>query len=186
MRLTLSILMIAAVIAGFALFIVPTYGDISALRAQEADYNTILANARTLQQERNTLVQKYNAFDPGELARLNTLLPTNPHNVSLILELDAVAAQYGMVLQNVKIDDSTAAQPAAARPGTTSNTDVGDLGITFSVSGSYDGFVSFIKTIERSLRIIDIQKISFAATGTTTAASPNYQYTVGIKTYWLK
>lgn len=175
--------MIAAVIAGFALFVVPTYNDISALRAQAADYNQVLANAKALQQQRNKLVTKYNSFDPANLAKLGIMLPPNPENVQLILELNAAASQYGMVLQNVKIDTTDTSNQATARPVAGQNPDVGNLTITFSVSGPYNGFTNFIKTVERSLRTIDIKKISFTALDDKTQ---NYQYTVAIKTYWLK
>jgi Tfp pilus assembly protein PilO len=176
--------MLAASVAGFAVFIVPHYQNVSALRAQAKDYNQVLANARTLQEERNKLVTKYNAFDPALLAKLDAMLPRNPENVKLILELDGVAQQYGMSLQNVKIEDSTNdSQNAAARPGApAANADVGTLKITFSISGTYTGFTSFIKTIEKSLRIVDIDKVTFTALDDR----QNYQYTVGIKTYWLK
>ena len=177
--------MIVAVIAGFAVFIVPNYHAISAIEAQQTDYQTILANARTLQTERNALVEKYNAFTPSELTSLNTMLPNNPESVNLILELNAVASQYGMVLQNVKVNDTTDASgtttPAATAAAANSN--IGTLSIEFSVQGTYDGFTSFIKTIEKSLRIIDVQKITFSAVNQKTST---YQYTVDINTYWLK
>lgn len=175
--------MIIAVIAGFAVFIVPNYHAISGIRAQEADYNTILANARTLQTERNALVEKYNAFTPSELSSINTMLPNNPQSVNLILELNAVASQYGMVLQNVKVNNSTTTAGTTPTAGTSSNPNIGTLSIEFSMQGTYSGFTSFIKTIERSLRIIDVQKVTFAVTNQKTAT---YQYTVDINTYWLK
>jgi Tfp pilus assembly protein PilO len=112
------------------------------------------------------------------------MLPANPQNVQLILELNAAASQYGMVLQNVKIDASTDTPTIPGRPGPGGQSpDVGNLTITFSVAGPYNGFTNFIKTIEKSLRIIDIQKATFTATD---PKSTNYQYTVAVKTYWLK
>jgi len=177
--------MLAAVIAGFVVFIVPTYSDVGALRAQVTNFNTVLNNARTLQEERNTLVAKYNAFDPNDIAKLGVMLPSNPENVQLILELNAAASQYGMVLQNVKIDTPTATStaPAAAQGAAAQNANIGTLTITFSLSGPYNGFTDFIKTIEKSLRIIDIQKATFTALDNKTT---NYQYTVAVQTYWLK
>ncbi len=184
MRLILSLLMLAASIGGFVGFIVPQYKAVQALRVQAADYNQILANARTLQEERNKLVTKYNAFDQSLLNKLDAMLPRNPENVKLILELDSIAKQYGVVLQNVKIEDASTAPQAAQRPGTApANSDIGTLNITFSVSGTYQGFSNFIRTVEKSLRIVDIQKITFTSLDETKTA---YQYTVGIKTYWLK
>lgn len=184
MRLIFSILMLGASIAGFALFVVPQYSEISALRAQAADFNQVLANARTLQEQRNRLVEKYNAIDPILRAKLDTMLPRNPENVKLILELDNIAKQYGMALQNVKIEDTAAdAQAAVVRPGATAaNGELGTLKITFSLSGPYSGFTSFISTMEKSLRIVDVEKVTFTALD----EKQNYQYTVGVKTYWLK
>lgn len=185
MRLILSILMLIASIAGFVVFIVPTYHQVSALRATAADYNQVLQNARTLQEERNKLVTKYNAFDPALLGKLDAMLPTNPENMKLILELNSVAKKYGLSLQNVKIEDGTnEAQNNAARPaGTPTNTEIGTLKIAFSASGPYTGFTQFIRTMEQSLRIVDIDKVTFSALDDT---KQTYQYTVGIRTYWLK
>ena len=131
---------------------------------------------------------KYNAFDQNQLDQLSTMLPSSPENVKLLLELDAVASQYGMVLQNVKINDpnssSVAGTAVPVLPGQpAANPSVGTLTIDFSVAGSYDSFTSFIKTIERSLRVIDIKKVTFSALD---AKSQTYQYTVSIQTYWLK
>ena len=184
MRLILSILMLAASVGGFIGFIIPNYKAVQAIRAQEADYNQILDNAKTLQEERNKLVTKYNGFDQTLLAKLNTMLPRNPENVKLILELDSIAQQYGMSLQNVKIEDATNDAQAATRPGSApTNPDIGTLRITFTLAGPYTGFTNFVRTTEKSLRIVDIQKITFTSLDDTKST---YQYTVGIKTYWLK
>ena len=177
--------MLVASIAAFAFFIVPHYHNVSVLRTQVADYNTVLTNANTLQAERNQLVQKYNAIDPVNISKLATMLPANPQNVGLILELSAVANQYGLTLQNVKIDDSSAQTTTTNGTSSTTatNPNVGTLGIQFSLAGPYNGFVNFLTTIERSLRIIDVNKVSFATTG---SSGSNYQYSVGVNTYWLK
>lgn len=175
--------MIAAIIGGFVGFIMPQYQEIKTFRTQAADYNQILENARRLQEERNKLVTKYNAMDQSLLSQLNTMLPRNPENVKLILNLDAMAQKYGVALQNVKIED-TAPATQTARPGQPAqNPDIGNLGITFTAAGTYEGFSNFIRGVEKSLRIVDIQKITFTALDDT---KTTYQYTVGIKTYWLK
>lgn len=185
MRLILSILLIVASAAGIAFFIVPTYNSVKDLRAQEADFKSVLANARKLEEQRSALEKKYGSFNETQLGQLATMLPSNPENVKLILELDAVASQYGMVLQNVKIEDpsNAASSSAVPRPGTATNSDIGNLNINFSVAGPYSSFTSFIKTIEKSLRIIDVQKVTFSPID---AKSPNYQYSVSVRTYWLK
>lgn len=183
MRLILSILMIIASIAGLVFFIVPQYSETTALRAQAADYETILTNARTLKQQTTALTNKYDSFDPTDITKLGVMLPANPENVKLIIELNAIARQYGMVLQNVKIEDPAADPATTPRVGAPVNNELGTLIINFSVAGPYGSFTNFIKTIEKSLRILEVQKVSFAASDPKTQ---NYQYTVSLKTYWLK
>lgn len=180
MRLILSILMLIASIAGFAVFVVPHYNTITTLRAQEADYETVLSNARKLKEQRNALVKRYNAFDQVQLQKLGVMVPTNPENMKLVLALQSIATQYGMVLQNVKIED---AEPVTTKPNAQSNSELGTLTINFSVAGPYGSFTNFVRTIEKSLRMIELKKVSFAA------ADPKnqiYQYSVSVKTYWLK
>ena len=184
MRLIISILMIVISLGGFVSFIIPQYKQIQVLKAQAKDYDQILENARRLQEERNKLVTKYNSFDQELVKKLDTLLPRNPDNVQLILSLDAAAQQYGVMLQNVKIEENNPNNQNTPRPGQAPvNTEIGTLNITFSVSGTYEGFTNFIRSLEKSLRIIDINKLSFTALDDT---KTTYQYTVGIKSYWLK
>jgi len=185
MRLILSLLMVVAIIAGFAFFVMPTYRDIQTMRVEAKDYEEILANARKLTQERNRLMESYNAFDANRLKQLDVMLPQNPDNVKLILQLDAIASDSGSVLQNVKIEEAPAATPTTqtrAAGQAPANPNIGTLGVNFTVVGPYLGFTDFIRRLETSLRIIDVQKISFASADDRT----NYQYTVGIKSYWLK
>lgn len=184
MRLILSIIMLVASIAGFAIFIVPEYQDIQKLRVEKEDYNQILANARKLQEQRKKLVDKYNTFDPIMLGKLQTMLPTNPENVNLILEIDSIARQYGLVVQNVKIEDPAQQTPSTPRPGSAPvNNEIGTLDISFALAGPYAGFTSFVKMVEKNLRVVDFEKITFTNVDET---KQSYQYSVGIKTYWLK
>lgn len=181
MRFILSILMIAASIVGFVIFIIPTYKNIQTMRAQESDYNQILANARKLQEQRNKLVERYNSFDTNQTAKLAMMLPENPDNVKIILQMDALARQNRLALQNVKIEE-VATENQSRGSGVPSDQNIGKLGINFSATGPYDGFIEFIKSIETSLRIIDIQKIVF----TSPEDRSNYQYNVTVHSYWLK
>lgn len=171
--------MILAAITGSVLYIVPKYSHIQELRAKNAEYETILANARKLQETRDSLLKKYNAFSPADLDKLKTMLPDSPNNVKFILELSALAERSGLLLQNVKVVDQ---QDAGKRTSASQPNDFGTLGLEFTIVGPYANFTGFLQQIESSLRVVDIQKVSFVALDDKV----NYQYTVGVKTYWLK
>ena len=56
--------------------------------------------------------------------------------------------------------------------------------VIIDVEGNYDVFQEFLNALEKSLRIVDISKLSFSSVelekGTGT-----YRYDVDIQTYWL-
>lgn len=160
-------------------FIDPTYNSVKELRAEEAKFDEALNRSKELQQVRDQLLSRYNTFSQADLERLEKLLPDNVDNVRLILDLDSLAVRYGMRLRDVGFQsDNSRAQRGQVGA---SDTDYDSLILSFSVTGSYDTFRAFVESLEQSLRLVDIQSISFSATDTGV-----YDYSIAVKTYWLK
>ncbi len=175
------------VIAGsiFFLYIAPTYSVVQASLAQEAQYNEALSKAQQLQSERDQLLARYNTFSQTDLDRLDKLLPDSVDNVRLILDLDSMASRYGMRVRNVSID-STDNTPSGA--GSANTQQIGPSGqayesviMSFTVSGTYDVFREYLADLEKSLRLTAVIGISFVPNDTGI-----YDFTVQLKTYWLK
>ncbi len=176
MRTILSIILILAAVGGFVGFVMPTYNEAREIKQQKDKYEEVLANARLLAEKRDSLLEIYNSIDPSDLERLERMLPDNPDNVKLILEIDALARSQGLTLQNVKIG-----QPEEQR-NRTAVADIGTLTLDFSTSGPYPGYVNFINALEKNLRIMNVRKISFIAPDDRSS----YQYQTSIETYWVK
>lgn len=183
--------------AGFFLFTNPYYKNLSELKAQVSAYDEALANSKALENERDKLTKKYNAIDPINLTKIQTLLPANVDNIRLILEIEKIALPYGMVLKDVKYDSLKKAEETLAegsiQPDVTldqsSNKDYGTWSLSFSTEGTYNNFLNFIKDLEKNLRIVDISSIEFSSgvgNGLNPSLSEVYKYGFEIKTYWLK
>ena len=209
MKFALPIILIGVAIGGFFIFTSPLYSEVSKLNTQIASYNEALNNSKSLEAERDKLVQKYNSLDKGNLDKLNKMLPDTVDNIRLILEIEKLALPYGMVLKDVKYD--TKSQTSTTTTGTTvavptpsntkviaNNKDYGIWDLEFSTQGTYFDFVNFSKDLEKNLRIVDISSITFSSDSgngpslkTTTGIAPAqptnvYKYIFKIKTYWLK
>lgn len=195
----LPIILIGIAIAGFFILADPLYQGVSLKRAQIASYNEALNNSKALEAERDKLTQKYNSFDPDNLAKLQKLLPDNVDNIRLILEIEKIASPYGMVLKDVKYnttssDTTTTPQAAGAIQGgkVPFNKDYGIWNLEFSTQGTYNNFINFIKDLENNLRIVDVSSIQFSTSATSTSTGLNsslpeaYKYSFKIQTYWLK
>lgn len=160
-------------------FIDPTYARIQDLREEESSYSQALTRSRELLNVRDQLISRFNAFPQASLGRLEKLVPDHVDNVRLILDLDAIALQYGIRVRNVSIASDTSRIERGALGG--SDTPYESVVLSFTVSGTYDTFRQFLSDLERSLRLVDVVGLSF-----TTNEAGIYNYTVSIKTYWLK
>ena len=194
-RYIISALLVAAAAGIFIFYTQPAYDSVQAANNQIAQYNSALDKAAQLQALKQGLLNKYNAFSPNDLARLQKLLPDHVDNVALILDLDNLAQHYGLALANVDVS-----QPASAA---TSNTAVGVAGaagqkydsltIKFSTHGTYEQFTQFMTELESSLRVVDLVSLSITGDSGSSAPSasggssePVYSYSISFRTYWLK
>jgi Tfp pilus assembly protein PilO len=185
---------IAFVLAGgmFFFYTQPAYDLVRADQVKIDQYDQALDKAAQLQQLKQSLLSRYNAFDPGGLDRLQKLLPDHVDNIGLILELDSLAGRYGLALQNVDVSTPNTQTPSSKTTvGTLDNANqtYSSLTLTFSTQGTYDNFVQFINNLQSSLRIVDMVSLSInpaTATGRAASSQPLYTYQVTLRTYWLK
>ncbi len=186
--------MLVASLGLFFLYISPTYtGDtgnspssaktITELRSVVADYDRALLTMKQIEEVRGGLLKQFNDIAESDRTRIAKLLPDYIDSVRLILDLNNVASKYGMSLSNITIADGVAAKntPTSARPIGPDNKKYDSMNVSFTLAGKYDSFVSFVKDVERSLRLVDIISVSFTA-----AADESYKYDVGVRTYRLK
>lgn len=181
MRFFLSIILLLGAIGITIFFIAPRVSGINELRAEEKEFSTALENARRLDETRQDLLDRFNSFDTQDLADLKKMLPGNIDNVKLIIELDALAAQYGLPIQNISVEDNNV-ESTDVQVIEQGSSDFGKIQLKFSIRGAYGQFVNFLDSLEHSLRIIDVRGLTFQAT----EQSDTYQYNLLIETYWLK
>src|SRR3989344_6704497 len=200
MRFVMPVILIGIGLAVFFVFTNPIYSDIGLLRITMASYNEALNNAKALENERDKLTAKYNSIDPDNLEKIKKLLPENIDNIRLILEIEQIAAPYGMVLKDVKYSTTgdkengkNAPLPTGAVQGggvvSSTRKDYGVWDLEFSTTGTYNNFLNFTRDLESNLRMVDISSIQFlsnVASGSGSPMAETYKYNFSIKTYWLK
>ena len=184
--------MLFILVAGGAFFLYtkPTYDIVQAQQIQIAQYDQALDKAVQLQQLKQSLLSRYNAFDPKDLGRLQKLLPDHVDNISLILDLNSLAAQHGMALENVDVTNSGGATVTDVTQTTigSKQQDYDSLTLKFTTHSNYANFEQFLKDLEASLRIVDLVGLSVTrdAGGGGSANGAIYQYQITLRTYWLK
>lgn len=174
----ISFFFVAASLVIFFWYVNPTYGTIQKLRAEQSQFDEALNKSKELQAVRDTLLSKYNKFSAADVARLEKLLPDGVDNVKLVLDIDNIASRYGLRIRNVTVESGTQKDQRIIAPDTGPT---GSVLLSFTIAASYATFVQFLKDLEQSLRLTDINSVSF-----TTNAGDLTEYRVSLKTYWLK
>lgn len=167
--------------------------EIKSIKTVNAGYEQALENVEKLIKVRDGVLKTYNSIDEVDRRRLDKIVPNNIDNVRLIIDVKSIGEQHGLTLRNVK----TSAKSVATESNKTITNDNGmtsevsgygsdqskyeTVTLSFEVAASYKSFTELLKSIESSLRVLDISKISITANETNT-----YDYKVELKTYWLK
>lgn len=174
-------LILLMISAGLILsFVLPYYDKVMALRARSSEYNQILDNLANIGQMRDDLKVKYDNINSLEVAKLEKVLPPTSNTVSLATDFDSIAARYGISIKSINSLDPSM-QSADGIVQATPSGPYSEALVTLSFIARYENFRAFMSDIEQSLRIIDVNAVSFQATD-----DGLYEFKVSVKTYWVK
>ncbi len=172
----------------FFTFTKPQYDDIQTYQDKMTQYDSALGNEARFERERDSLSKKFHNFPSETEDRMVKALPDNVQNIQLVIALQQIAQGYGMNISGISFGSvvssqstSTSLLPSGQRAGQDNN-EYGTFDIAFTVAGNYEKFLVFLKKLESSLRILDIQSVDFSSD----SSGGSYTYTVKLKTYWFK
>ena len=186
MRYFFLLLVIAASVGVFVVYVKPRYEKVQMAKSQVASSNANLSTAAKIKEEREALIARYNDIPKEDLDNLETLLPDSVNNIRLIIQLDALATKNGLsTLRNVDYETADEEGKRAANPEE-ARKPYGEFVISFDTVGQYKNFLSFISDLEENLRLVDVTKIEFREVGDMKGVVGQMSYRVTLKTYWLK
>ena len=175
-------LVLALALVSFFYFTTPVLDQIDVLKTEKEKLTAALANATQLEERQSELQNRRSEIDPADLEKLKQLLPNNIDNVRLIIDINNIAKKRGLTVRNPSIaKESDPNQVSGQADSAESLSGKSSVVISFSVSASYEIFKLFLDDLSRSLRIVDVENISF-----TSNDRNFYDYKVSLRTYWLK
>ena len=178
MKILFPLIALLVAVGVFFGYTSPAYQEVKKLKATEAQYDDALARSRDLIALRDRLQETFKAIPPDDLAALTKLLPDHIDNIRLLLDLTKMAEQYGMRLSGANLG----APPAGGQSLSASGKRYDSVTVGFSVAASYETFKQFLHDLESSLRLLDVVGLSF----TPSAQGNLYEFTLNVRTYWLK
>ncbi|MDP3988746.1 MAG: type 4a pilus biogenesis protein PilO [bacterium] len=171
------------VIVAVLLYVLQTSSHVDAIRQLgviKAEREELRDNADQIRAQRDKIwEEQLSLISNSDRTRLDRLLPDAIDNVRLILDVEDIARAYGMVPQARSFTQEGEKAGAVSNNTKPYNTVL----FAFSVRGNYDTLKRFSRDLERSLRLVDIEKITFKVDN---PEDDFYTYEIVVKTYWLK
>lgn len=180
MKNSTNLILILLAIGLFYTFSLPVRREVAVLQAKANEYESLLGNVSHMIETRNSLLSSYQAIPRLQIERLSKMLPDNVDAVRLALDLDTIAARYGIAIKEVKVNTQPDQNATlAVLPDYQSAYQTAT--VAFSFVSNYANFIKLMGDVERNLRIMDVKSINFKSED-----SGIYEHTVILETYWLK
>jgi hypothetical protein len=167
-NILVTIVLLASIALMVWLMVLPIYDGVSAL---VAEINTVTAEI----EGKNAL---YGAIDKVLVVLeenrkkieivTDYVIPKEPHMEEIAVVVDYLAKQNSVLMDNLSF--SAASGQARAAPSTQENASGATVGaflpteisVNGNITGTYENIKGFLQSLERSLRIYDIQSLSVA------------------------
>ena len=155
----------------------PLFADVGSLRTELNEYKDVVEQAVSFNRLLDNLVAERSSFSAFEIESINTIAPSTIDEVRALVDLEALAEEHGLAFSGVdeEIDDAKTEDSSGAPTDEAAGMPFESRTVSFNVSGSYSQFKDFLRDVERSMVLMDIEKIAFTSTGLDIAS---YQFEV--------
>ena len=153
------LLIISALYSVFFLF-QPQFKEISFLKNEVASYKENFNNINKVRELRDKYLKDYNEISEENKAKLGIMIPKAVNEGEMMLMLDSIAKLNNMSLTGISFAKEEEQTSAILGLGKKDNSYTPYF-FSMDLTGTYAGFKNFLKDIEKSLLIIDLDLISF-------------------------
>lgn len=166
----------------FYVYVQPQYGKVQDLIIQKTEYKDALDKAAQVAEKRDELLTQYNSITKENMTKLDHILPVNLNTVKLVADINSIGGRHGITIRNVGVTEPVADNAREVSTGA-SKKPFQTTTIRFLFDADYSKLKSFLRDLEASLQLVDIQSIKISKIADLSGI---YSYDVALQTYWIK
>jgi len=157
-RKIISLFLVLTAVFVFWFWTKPQISSLNRFVIQKKVLNKALSETRELQELRNKLLSEYNSISSAELVKLYKIIPENAEAIKLMVEITDIAKETGVIVKRFESQKESENKVGIVALPSAHKT----LSLVINFSSSYKGFRSFVGDLQKSLRVINIDDISFS------------------------
>lgn len=177
-RLAIGATLLFAGIGTFVYFVIPLYDNVQKLRLDTEQKNQELTKKQETKIKVEQVLEQYETL-AKEAEKVNLSVPSDKDIPSLLVTMEALAAESGMVMDSLVFAE--AAPPAAPERAAVQKYRV--MGVSVSVRGTYAALKNYLAAVEDNIRLLDIMNVSFSGLDKETE-SDVMRFTIRMQTYF--
>ena len=156
------------------------FTEIKSLRKQVFSYNETVNMAKKVKSSIDKTLGEYNSISQENVDRINKMVPSGADSMKLVVQIDDMMRKNGLSLKDINTKDIVAQDSISGVPKNDGKS-AESIYLSMTAQGSYESFRSFIKMLEKSLRLIDVISVGISPVG-----QDNYSFSVEAVSYWRK
>lgn len=177
LSILLAILMFVASLFVYSTLIRPVYSEIKSLRAEIAGRLEFISENETSIQQVEKLLTEYQ--DIAKVQETTSLILPLEQNASQgVNQISGLAGFNNLIVEFLSIQQ-LAIKPSI-QPGLVKG--LGILRYNFRLTGTYEGFKSFLQAVETNISLMDLANLKIEPA--TKSTKGNLSYTVNMDTYY--
>lgn len=191
-RILLTLIFFLGAIAGAIFYVFPQLNVYMAMRSDTGALERISKELDGAGAMRDTLRDKIASVSKADLERVELVLPKGSDKEGLIRVIDHYGIANGVAVKSIVLAldaGGDGARPRAdlgiPRPGGAPEAATGksreEMTITLDGAGNYDNMKRFLDALEKHVRIIDIESVTFSA---MQSPAEVVKFSVKAKTYY--
>ncbi len=191
LRTILPIILIGVSLLLAYFYIKPMYFDIMGVRDKKTAVEDALQKTRDIGNTINEIQSQISSIPDFDINKMDAILPNKIDEVRYLDMVSTLASSYNFPISGLKIDglqSPAKLNPISTPNGTVIASTIKTINISFSVKASYEKFKDFLREIERSLVLFNVQSIDMDNSATKTSKGVTddkkvYNYTIKLVTY---
>lgn len=177
-----SVVFVFLLIVAFVVFwfwTKPAWIETQKLREEQKTFIVFLNKIKEDRILRDDLLSIYNSIPASELERLNKMVPKEIDKEKILVQFEDLALKNGVMLKNIDIVQQKKEDGSQKPSGQLSFANEAMLNL--DIGASYENFLNFLRDVEKSLRLIDLEEITLQ-----TGKENFYNFKLKAKTYFQK
>lgn len=111
-------------------------------------------------------ISQFEGLSAGDMEVIESALPDDADLPNLFVLIESLVASAGLIGENIEVDESLTS-----------------LGVSLTLRGEYGALKAFLREIEKSLRIFDLESITFSAPDNLRGSEGGFVFGIKMKTY---